>query len=850
MGQTKVRCRVIYKVGTEKDFKEFQESPIRVGRSDDMDLQIKDTRLSRVHLVIHFDENTVTCIDQGSSNGTYLNGKRIASKEVIKVLKQDRLHIGSKDIEINIEHEVVEEKTKSQVETISQLKTQDSPPIHNPLIQLEAREKELKYQIQQLNQDIEHIQIKKNKYIDNLKKYDTAFVQAKEKFSELESLFESQKQKLDQEIKKIHDKLLDEKTNLKNILAEKSEAIRSTQEIVKRANEESEKLKSEALQYVEKERARLNKEHSEKYKEIEDWRKSQELDWRAEYKRRVEVLESELLSLKVIADSDIERQKLEAQKSIAEKLRQAEDEAQKVLNSAREEVGLQKAKSEADLQSYILQARDEFEKELSSERERLSFEFQEKNEELLQKSQEILAKAEAQVKDTLDKANKSADEVRQQAKKQADRMVFEANAKVQTIQFEIEAHHRDRQEIQEKLTQSRLEFEELCADLDLVRQDLKNTEEILKEKKSEKSEVSVALEDLRVEYYDKDSNLKGIEKQIDNLKKELQGISNDYTDKLSAYKTLESNYKLLDQEYQLIKNQKKSEVDSWFAAEKKKIDDAIIKYQEDKNHHLKLEFQKQVADMLAKKEVIATSLSNYLSQKILLEFKPYMPNSYSWQGLQEKVKSDISSKLIQEMASFGAEKFDSTSTLQTLRRTRSAWSAHAITVTLTLAFLMLVPQVRDGAFNFIQSLSWSEGAKIQKAEMASERARRYQPLQKKQYGKSYVDSVLYSLDYSRQKLNEKLREDWILYLNENMFKKRLISDENIIKVVSLEAALIKKLDEEAQQIHPDFVNDSISKMKRIEKDIKKEIHMLLGSTKNIKEYEVLSEKFYYQNVSK
>src|SRR6201992_4144966 len=48
-----------------------------VGRNLHADLRIPDPRISRAHLILRFDQGRWLAIDNGSLNGTYLNGYRM-----------------------------------------------------------------------------------------------------------------------------------------------------------------------------------------------------------------------------------------------------------------------------------------------------------------------------------------------------------------------------------------------------------------------------------------------------------------------------------------------------------------------------------------------------------------------------------------------------------------------------------------------------------------------------------------------------------------------------------------------------------------------------------------------------
>jgi ABC transport system ATP-binding/permease protein len=61
--------------GSQRSFAAGQE--VVIGRDQDADLRIMDPRISRAHLILRFDQGRWLAIDNGSLNGTYLNGYRM-----------------------------------------------------------------------------------------------------------------------------------------------------------------------------------------------------------------------------------------------------------------------------------------------------------------------------------------------------------------------------------------------------------------------------------------------------------------------------------------------------------------------------------------------------------------------------------------------------------------------------------------------------------------------------------------------------------------------------------------------------------------------------------------------------
>lgn len=64
-----------------------------LGRHDDCIVRIKSSQVSRRHCEIHEADGQLLLRDMGSSNGTFVNGKRVLGQQVLKV--GDELTVGS-----------------------------------------------------------------------------------------------------------------------------------------------------------------------------------------------------------------------------------------------------------------------------------------------------------------------------------------------------------------------------------------------------------------------------------------------------------------------------------------------------------------------------------------------------------------------------------------------------------------------------------------------------------------------------------------------------------------------------------------------------------------------------------
>lgn len=74
----------------------LEEGTTSLGRSNDVDVAINDTRISRHHVTLHTNGDKVAIEDLGSTNGTYVNGHRI--KGMTELHDGDKIQLSSNTI--------------------------------------------------------------------------------------------------------------------------------------------------------------------------------------------------------------------------------------------------------------------------------------------------------------------------------------------------------------------------------------------------------------------------------------------------------------------------------------------------------------------------------------------------------------------------------------------------------------------------------------------------------------------------------------------------------------------------------------------------------------------------------
>jgi pSer/pThr/pTyr-binding forkhead associated (FHA) protein len=91
--------RVLFVRSESQQGKEFEVSDVVVmGRSDETDVVIDDPYASEFHLRLVSQENGMMLHDLGSTNGTYVNGRRVSAPTELK--RGDTIQVGKTVMEI------------------------------------------------------------------------------------------------------------------------------------------------------------------------------------------------------------------------------------------------------------------------------------------------------------------------------------------------------------------------------------------------------------------------------------------------------------------------------------------------------------------------------------------------------------------------------------------------------------------------------------------------------------------------------------------------------------------------------------------------------------------------------
>lgn len=84
------------------------------------------------------------------------------------------------------------------------------------------------------------------------------------------------------------------------------------------------------------------------------------------------------------------------------------------------------------------------------------------------------------------------------------------------------------------------------------------------------------------------------------------------------------------------------------------------------------------------------------------------------------------------------------------------------------------------------------------------------------YKDNYTDNVIYTVDFEKVMDNEEFQNDWILKVHDFMVKDLELSEDVAINYISAEGSLIKELAVMRKDLHPQFLDQGLKKMRDLE----------------------------------
>ncbi len=127
-------------------------------------------------------------------------------------------------------------------------------------------------------------------------------------------------------------------------------------------------------------------------------------------------------------------------------------------------------------------------------------------------------------------------------------------------------------------------------------------------------------------------------------------------------------------------------------------------------------------------------------------------------------------------------------------------------------------------------------------------SKKFEPPQSDFIKSSYTDNVLYTRNYYSVFTSPQMQEQWITLLNGIFSKDFNLEDDAIVKFVAAESTLVTKLQQEKDQVVPDFAQIGIDKMRKVEKESTEQMKAILKDPAYIRKFQSISEKFWHEKL--
>jgi hypothetical protein len=242
------------------------------------------------------------------------------------------------------------------------------------------------------------------------------------------------------------------------------------------------------------------------------------------------------------------------------------------------------------------------------------------------------------------------------------------------------------------------------------------------------------------------------------------------------------------------------------------------------------------AKRLVRAQNLSTTLANFIEAE-LEKIKAQAINNQTVLNLKKNTQilaidiilekeSDESSKLKSLFAHKNQQEEDS-------KQFNRKFARYLIPPLALFILLLLLPSIvivpRNSIISFFNPKDEQKHLEQLQKEMAEHnKAPVYTPLQTQEFKDSYVDNLLFTKEYFKNKSEQKYHDKWILELSDFFVYKFDLKDTVIIKYVSMEAKLIRDLKNVQKEIDPGNPEIKIKEMRELETKFKQSLREILG----------------------
>lgn len=856
MSKFQTVCLIQTGLAEEVSSRIYESFPISVGRSSETAIGIADPGISRNHAELRLKKGQIYIVDMGSANGTYFNGERLEPQTPQLCGPEDLIELGTNRVPMRVQP--YEKAFERKQITDSKISGEEKGRILGLLDAAHAEIKRLgeTYQANQAQAQANHEQ-----------KIATQIEEAREEAETIIRDARARAEEIAQAAQEHHDSVVG---------AAAGDAQATVDQMIREATEQSETIANSIIDQGEAKLASLTETRRQEFEAMMNEGRAQMAQLRRQLEEEARVqaatasaeLESRRLEILGQAESEAQETLSQAQAQAAETTVRATERASQMIALAESQAREALAKANAEAERVNSQTEQIYQaevdrgtrvvEELKLRTEQEMFARVEQSQVMLknavEKSTELMENAERVSKTQLEDAERKSTAMLKVAREDSTALlektqkdILEQFTKHQNEMRQLRADTENDLKDTVQETQSLKELvNTLTGELGSTEAQLENAKQALK--KVLESLASKEAEDLEVEQRigSVDKQVKDLEARREKLSVEFAELQKRHADVVAVIQSKQHEWESTQAQIEAQTNEARAKARDEIAAYREREMAAIDKVKLEQLKTLETGRGEEYERINAHRSEIVSEVLKTVEGHFLAHLRPVLPNSFDWSSVAGPLHADVKSDLEQKVYDISRRDQPPVETVQlspkqqlVLKRSKQG----GVAVALMLAIMMLIPSTRAFLLNpFGQQNS---AADRYAQEMQTERERRYQPEKTRSWKETYTDSVLYTEGYVNMKLDSKSQEKWIRDLHSYLYGKLRVDEDSIIKIVSLEAALVTNLNEQAGQIHPDYVAEKTARMRETEGEALVEIKKLLGKEQNFDKFQNFSRDYYY-----
>lgn len=843
---------VFYRIVDEKSFS--------IGRSLDCALSFPDPNISRVHIVVSSKKDQIWLIDQGSANGTYINGQKAMANKLTLVQPNDDVKLGTSEIHLKFD---LFEKAFKKDDLINSLL-----PDHEKSTLMEV--------IQGAHQQAKRIIVQAQEHYDKLVKSAEAKVRNVEN-----SLLIKQDEIIQAATVQANQLVQEGKRKAAQIVFDAEEkAVEATKEIFAKAEEargQADKYYQARMDEAQKEASEVGRSQVEMGQQMiqEASAKSQEISRKTQeecdFLKEKYHLEGEKIKESYLEDAKAEMNVTfsELQKSIAD----ANKELERLTNYKAQEFQLEIEKRRKEMELSL----EDLKNEITKNTRQRDFEIKKKEEELelmLRKQEFELEKQHSQkeieFKQRVEELTYQMARQEKELQRMAELREHEINKRKSELDQIYQNHlhelektsQKKEQELRERVDQDLADRKHKISDCETAIQSLKKEiEQINESKKSSQKHYEVEedkLSELRNSIQKTLNDKKSVEDSYQGLLRQIQQFDLEKKQSLEKVKELENraghlqmlvegeNTKILDlsREYDNRVRESKAKLDAEFALLRK-----------DKEEQFRMSFDaeaenaKQLKDhMMQEIQMKQNLIIQDVHQKVLKVIALHAPKDALTQ-LSDSSLVQIQNAFEDNLASISAHNQVGKINTEDVRKRQKRVKVQFVTTGLIMGLLL-----STGYHLWSDKLKRQTMASVveqeQKARQAELDQRKFKPQQDMEVKDTYTDAVIYTQQFVELYADPQLQERWVREAREYFYKNWRIPEEITIEILSTAKTLVQSLNEKRQNIHPDFVDQNIKKMRELEDESVITMKDKFGTDVKFEAFKKFEKKFFMNELAR